>query len=129
MLTDPIADFLTRVRNASHARSQELTVHRSNMVKAMAETLMRKRFIKGIEEEISEEGKKGGLKISLRTDREPLELKRISKPGQRIYIGFKEIKRVRNGLGVCLISTSQGVMTGEEAREKKLGGEFICEVY
>lgn len=127
MLTDPISDFLTRIRNASRARRKELTVRSSGIIKSMADVLIRKRFIEGMEE--APEEKTFELKIILRTDRDPLDLKRISKPGQRIYVGCKDIKRVRNGLGVALISTSQGVMTGEDARRAKLGGEYLCEVF
>lgn len=127
MLTDPIADFLTRIRNTSHSRSKELTVRTSRLITALAHLLATKRFIASAEELDYEKGKM--LKITLRTDRESLELKRISKPGQRIYVGYEDIRRVRNGLGAAIISTSHGLMTGDEAKEKKLGGEYICEVY
>lgn len=127
MLTDPIADFLTRIRNASHARRGQLTVRASRMAKAITELLSTKRFIEGFEE--VSEGNTRELAIRLRVDRDPLELKRISKPGQRIYIGHDEIKRVRNGLGMAVISTSKGVLSGEDARKEKVGGEYICEIY
>lgn len=127
MLTDPIADFLTRLRNTSHARRGQLTVKSSRMIKAMTELLLTKRFIEGFDEQT--EGPYTSLAIRLRTDRDPLELKRISKPGQRIYIGHDEIKRVRNGLGMAIISTNRGILSGEDARKEKVGGEFICEVY
>lgn len=128
MLTDPIADLLTRIRNASHARRRSLTVRSSKMKKAIAEVLAAKRFVESVEEVKGAE-KYADLQISLRTDRDPLELKRISKPGQRIYVGHDEIPRVRNGLGMALISTSHGVMPGDQATKEKLGGEFICKVY
>lgn len=127
MLTDPIADFLTRIRNASHARRGQLTVRASRMAKAITELLSAKRFIEGFEE--VSEGNTRELAIRLRVDRDPLELKRISKPGQRIYIGHDEIKRVRNGLGMAVISTSKGVLSGEDAKKEKVGGEYICEIY
>jgi small subunit ribosomal protein S8 len=127
MLTDPIADFLTRVRNTSHARGSELTVPSSKIIKAITQVLKNKHFIEDFEEVTT--GNYPQLNIVLRVDREPLELKRISKPGQRIYVGYKEIKRVRNGLGIGLISTSRGILTDEEVRKEKLGGEYICEVY
>lgn len=127
MLTDPIADFFTRLRNASHARRGECTVRPSRMVKALADLLTAKRFIEGYEEQ--EEGNAKKLAIRLRTDRDPLELKRISKPGQRIYVGHNEIKRVRNGLGMSVISTSRGILSGDDAKKEKLGGEYICDVY
>ena len=94
----------------------------------MASVLAAKRFIENVEE-VAAEGKSKELRITLPADRDPLELKRISKPGQRIYVGFKDIKHVRNGLGVALISTSHGVISDGEAREKKIGGEYLCEVY
>lgn len=128
MLTDPIADLLTRIRNASHARRRSLIVRSSKMKKAIAEVLAAKRFVESVEEVKGAE-KYAELQISLRTDRDPLELKRISKPGQRIYVGHDEIPRVRNGLGMALISTSRGVMPGDQATKEKLGGEFICKVY
>lgn len=80
-------------------------------------------------EEMTIEGGAPELKIVLLAGREPLELKRISKSGQRIYVGYEDIKRVRNGFGVAIISTSHGVMSGDEARKLKIGGEYICEVY
>lgn len=129
MLTDPIADFLTRIRNASRARRHELTVNSSRLIKSIAGVLAAKRFIAGMEEGEAPNSAHKELRIMLRTDREPLELKRMSKPGQRIYLGYTEIPRVRNGLGLGIISTSRGVLTGEEARKEKLGGEYICEVY
>ncbi len=127
MLTDPIADFLTRIRNASHARRGQLTVRSSRMKKALAELLTAKRFIEGFEE-LTEENTRE-LAIRLRVDRDPLELKRISKPGQRIYVGCGEIRRVRNGLGMAVISTSKGILSGEDAKKEKVGGEYICEIY
>lgn len=127
MLTDPIADFLTRIRNASHSRRGQLTVRSSRMTKALSQLLAVKRFIEGFEE--VEEGSTRELAIRLRIDREPLELKRISKPGQRIYVGHDEIKRVRNGLGMAVISTNKGILSGEDAKKEKVGGEYICEVY
>jgi small subunit ribosomal protein S8 len=100
------------------------------MIRSIANVLVNKQFIDKYEE-IKEEGKaQSSLKIYLKTDRrDPLELKRMSKPGQRIYVGHGEVKRVRNGLGVAIVSTSQGVMCDTDARSKKIGGEFICEVY
>lgn len=128
MLTDPISNLLTRIRNASHARRKELMVPSSKILKAIADVLSSKSFIESTEETVTDTNRKE-LKISLRTDQKPLELKRISKPGQRIYIGYENIKRIRSGLGVAIISTSKGVMSGDEAKKQKLGGEYICEVY
>lgn len=127
MLTDLIADFLTRLRNASAARHRELFIPSSSLIKEIAMVLMRKRFVETMEE-ITDK-KNPELKITLRTDRAPLELKRISKPGQRIYVKNRDIKRVRNGLGIGILSTPKGILTDSEAREQKVGGEYICEVY
>lgn len=127
MLTDTIGDFLTRVRNASSSRKKYVTVRHSRLIKAIADILLAKRFIESMEE-ISVDNKKE-LKITLITDREPLELKRISKPGQRIYVGYGNIKRVRNGLGSGIYSTPGGVISDDEARKQKIGGEYLCEVY
>ncbi|MEK9132358.1 MAG: 30S ribosomal protein S8 [Patescibacteria group bacterium] len=129
MLTDPIADFLTRIRNASHSRRDTLSVRTSGIIKAVAQVMLTKGFIASVEEVSGVDGRLPELKIRLRTDREPLELKRVSKPGQRIYVGHGEVKRVKNGLGIAIVSTSLGVMSGEEAHSKKIGGEYICEIY
>ncbi|MBI5413714.1 30S ribosomal protein S8 [Candidatus Peregrinibacteria bacterium] len=128
MFTDPIADFLTRIRNAGRARKRELSVRGSRMLKSIADVLKAKNMIASVEE-MTIEGGAPELKIVLLAGREPLELKRISKSGQRIYVGYEDIKRVRNGFGVAIISTSHGVMSGDEARKLKIGGEYICEVY
>lgn len=127
MLTDPIADFLTRVRNASSARKQDFTVRYSRIIKAIADVLVQKRFIANAEEETSGTAKE--IRITLIANREPLELKRVSKPGQRIYLGHDQVRRVRNGFGIGIISTSQGVVSDEQARKQKIGGEYICEIY
>ena len=127
MLTDPIADFLTRLRNASHTRCSKLTVPFSRMNKAITELLVTNRFIESFYANTDQKIRE--LNIVLKKDREALAIKRISKPGQRIYVGYQNVKRVRNGLGIGIISTSRGVITDTEAREKKLGGEYICEIY
>lgn len=132
MLTDRIADLLTRLHNASMARHRELTLPSSNLLKAIATVLMKKRFIVAMEES-TVKNKKGSelreLRIVLRTDREPLEVKRVSKPGQRIYVSHDEIKRVRSGFGIGIFSTSKGILSDEEARKAKTGGEYLCEIY
>jgi small subunit ribosomal protein S8 len=108
MITDPIADYLTRIRNAARAKHSQ-TVRKY---------------------EVKENGKFKDLVVEIQPwVKEPLSLKRVSKPGQRIYLKTKEIKAVKNGLGVLILSTPKGVMSGEEARKNKLGGEVICEAY
>lgn len=129
MFTDPIADFLTRLRNAGSARRSYATVRASRMIKAIADVLAARGFIESVEEIQSEDAKNKELKINLKGDREPLELKRVSKPGQRIYIGHEDIKRVKSGLGLAVLSTSLGIISGEEAKKKKVGGEYLCEIF
>lgn len=126
MLTDPIADFLNRLKNASRAQRETLTVRSSGTIKSIAKVLAGHQFILSTEEH--EEGAKKELTITLNPERRELEVRRISKPGQRIYVGHKELKRVKSGLGLALISTSQGILTSEEAKAKKIGGEYICEI-
>lgn len=132
MLTDRIADLLTRLHNATQARHRELVLPSSNLLKAIATVLMKKRFIVAMEE-METKNKRGStmkeLRIVLRTDREPLEVKRVSKPGQRIYVSHADIKRVRSGYGIGIFSTSKGVLSDEEARKAKTGGEYLCEIY
>lgn len=129
MRTDPIAEFLTRIRNASSARKRELTISYSGIRKSLAQAMVDRKFLESFEEIKDESGKVKSLTLVLKTGGDPLSLKRISKPGQRIYIGYKDIKRVRNGLGIGLISTSTGIMTDAQAREKKVGGEYLCEIF
>lgn len=128
MFTDPISDLLTRLRNASSARRKTLTARSSNLLKSILGVMKAKNFIADFEEvETENHGKE--LKITLRTDRDALELKRISKPGQRIYVAANEVKRVRNGFGIGIISTSKGIMCDHDAKEQKVGGEYLCEIY
>lgn len=127
MQTDPISDFITRIRNATSAGHGALTVRSSNVIKALAETLVKKHFIESAVEH--SEGPVRELTVNFIPDKGALHLKRISKPGQRIYINHKEVKRVRNGLGIAIISTSRGLLTDQEARAQKVGGEYLCEVY
>ena len=126
MLTDPIADMLTRIRNAHMALHKEVVVPKSKMKLRIAEILKEEGYIEGFEELDRD------IKIKLKyVDGKPAiqGLKRISKPGRRIYVGVKEIPRVQNGLGICIVSTSRGVLEGEEARRLNVGGELICEIW
>ncbi len=127
MLTDPIADFLTRLRNANSARKEQVTVRWSRMGEAIVKILAEKQFIEKFEETTRDNVKE--LTVIFKTGRDPLELQRVSKPGQRIYIGHQDIKRVKNGLGIGIISTSQGLKPDAEAKKLKIGGEYICKVY
>ena len=133
MYTDPIADYLTRVRNALQARHRTVEIPASNMKKRITEILYDQGYILKykFEDDVNFQGL---IRIALKYDPVSKEsvirnLKRISKPGLRIYKNSTELPRVLNGLGVAIISTSQGVMTGKAADEKKIGGEVICEVY
>jgi small subunit ribosomal protein S8 len=132
MVTDPIADFLTRVRNAQMANHRIVEIPASNLKKRITEILYDKGYI--LKYKFEEDGKQGVIKIALKYDpatRQPAisALERISRPGLRQYAKPDEFKRVMNGLGLAIISTSQGVMTDKEARKLNVGGEVLCHVY
>lgn len=132
MMTDPIADYLTRLRNAIAARHKVVEIPASNLKKGITKILYDKGYIlnyKFIEDELQ-----GTIKIALKYHPETKQpairtLKRISTPGLRRYSGFQDMPRVLNGLGIAIVSTSQGVMTDKEARKFKIGGEILCYVY
>ena len=128
-LTDPIADMLTRIRNASLVRKDVVLVPGSNAKVALARIMKEEGFIEDFE--ILRSGIQRTLRLRLKyrdNRKEPAisGLKRVSKPGLRKYVGSQEIPRIYGGMGVAVISTSQGVMTGSEARRRGIGGEFIC---
>ena len=130
--TDPIADFLTRIRNAIKARHRVVEIPASNIKKAITQVLYDKGFIQSYKFE--EAVPQGVIKIALKynpvTKQSAIvELKRVSKPGLRKYAGTTEIPRVLNGLGIAIVSTSKGVMTDKEARSLKVGGEVLCYIY
>ena len=129
--TDPIADMLTRIRNASQANFKTVDIPASNMKRDIAEILLNEGYIKAYEE--IKNDNQGIIRVSLKyTDkgkRVISGLKRISKPGLRIYAAKDELPRVLNGLGIALISTSKGIMTDKKAREAGLGGEVIAYVW
>ena len=134
-MLDPIADMLTRIRNAQRAKHNEVLVPFSKLKLSIAEILQQRNFIESVKKET--EGKFPMLKIVLKydvvsnTEKNPAirEIKRISRQGQRIYVKKTDIKRVKNGYGISVVSTSKGIMTGENARKAGLGGEIICEVW
>jgi small subunit ribosomal protein S8 len=130
-MTDPIADMLTRIRNANMVRHEKLEVPASNMKKDIAEILKREGFIRDVE--YIEDNKQGIIRIFLKygqnNERVITGLKRISKPGLRVYAKTSEVPRVLNGLGIALVSTSQGLLTDKEARAKQVGGEIIAYVW
>ena len=131
MMTDPIADMLTRIRNGLQARHATVEMPASKMKTAIAEVLKDEGYIKGYSN--VGEGPTRALKVELRYvgKNEPVlsGLKRISKPGLRVYTGATEIPRVYGGLGVAIVSTSRGVMSGAQARKQGIGGEVICHVW
>lgn len=128
MNTDPIADYLTRIRNSSSARKSNTVVPYSKIKEGITKVLVDKKFLEGYK--IQDSGKFKELNITLKSwDKEPLHLKRVSKPGQRLYMKSSDIKRVKSGLGVMIISTSKGIMSGEQAKRENLGGEPLCEAY
>ncbi|MBZ4676172.1 MAG: rpsH [Anaerophaga sp.] len=131
-MTDPIADYLTRIRNAVMARHRVVEVPASNLKKEMTKILYDKGYI--LNYKVMEDGKQGIIKIALKYDpvsKEPAikKLMRVSTPGLRKYTGYRSVPRVLNGLGIAIISTSKGVMTDKEARNEKVGGEVLCYVY
>ena len=131
-MTDPIADYLTRIRNAVMANHKVVEIPASNMKKDMTRILFEKGYI--LNYKFEEEGPQGSIKIALKYNPETKSnaiksLQRISKPGLRKYVDSTHLPRVLNGLGVAIISTSQGVMTDKEARGLGIGGEVLCYVY
>lgn len=131
VMTDPIADMLTRIRNANMVRHEKLEIPASNMKKEVAEILKREGFVRDVE--YIEDNKQGIIRIFLKyganNERVITGLKRISKPGLRVYAKANEVPRVLNGLGIAIISTSQGVITDKEARQKQTGGEVLAYVW
>ena len=132
MVTDPIADFLTRIRNAQMAKHRIVEIPASNLKKRITEILYDKGYI--LKYKFEDDNKQGLIKIALKYDaqsKEPVirSLDRISRPGLRQYAKPADIKRVKNGLGIAIISTSKGVMTDKEARANNVGGEVLCHVW
>ncbi len=131
VMTDPIADMLTRIRNANMVRHESLELPASRMLREIAEILKREGFIR--DAEYIEDNKQGILRIFLKygpnSEKVITGLKRISKPGLRVYAKASEVPRVLNGLGIAILSTSKGVMTDKEARQHKVGGEVIAYVW
>jgi len=131
MMTDPIADMLTRIRNALMARHKTVVVPGSKLKLEIARILKEEGYIEDYR--VIEEKPQIKIEIVLKYDerKRPViaGIRRVSKPGRRIYRGYKELPKVLNGLGIAIISTSQGIMTDHEARKRRLGGEIICEIW
>ncbi|HEX5554685.1 MAG TPA: 30S ribosomal protein S8 [Chitinophagaceae bacterium] len=132
MVTDPIADFLTRIRNAQMARHRIVEIPASNLKKRMTEILYEKGYI--LKYKFEDDSKQGIIKIALKYDaqsRQPAikALERVSRPGLRQYSKPEDFRRVKNGLGIAILSTSKGVMTDKEAKQQHVGGEVLCNIY
>jgi len=132
MVTDPVADFLTRIRNAQMARHRIVEIPASNVKKRITEILYEKGYI--LKYKFEDDSKQGVIKIALKYDAQTKDpaiksLERVSRPGLRQYAKPAEIRRVMNGLGIAIVSTSKGVMTDKEARTQNVGGEVMCNIY
>lgn len=130
-MTDPIADMLTRIRNGNNAKHDSVDVPASNIKKELAQILTNEGFIKGFD--VIEDGKQGIIRIDLKYGKNSEKvisgIKRISKPGLKVYVKSNEIPRVLGGLGIAVLSTSKGIMTDKDARKENVGGEVICYVW
>lgn len=130
MVNDPIADFLTQIRNAQQRKKDEITIKSSKMLESIAAILKEEGFI--LDYKVEEQDVQNELVVVLKYvngEGAIRELTRVSKPGIRRYLGYKNIKPVKKGLGVAIISTPMGVISDKKARENKVGGEYICYVY
>jgi small subunit ribosomal protein S8 len=131
MVTDPIGDLLIRLKNGSQRRHETITVPASKLKRSILQILKNEGYVEAVEDAV-EEGHPI-LKVQLRyvEEGQPMitGLQRISKPGRRVYVGSKDIERVRNGIGMSILSTSKGIMTDQESRRNKLGGEVLCSVW
>lgn len=132
MVTDPIADFLTRIRNAQMAGHRIVEIPASNLKKRMTEILYKQGYI--LKYKFEEDNKQGLIKIALKYDPQTKQpaiqsLERVSRPGLRQYARPADFRRVKNGLGVAIISTSKGVLTDKEAKSQNVGGEVLCYIY
>ena len=129
-MTDPIADMLTRIRNAITAKKETVEIPASNMKKAIADILLSEGYVKDVK--IVEDGYNGKIAITLKySDKKSVitGLKRISKPGMRTYSGVEDMPKVLNGLGTVILSTNKGILTGKQAKAAGVGGEVLCYVW
>jgi len=125
-VTDPIGDLLTRMRNAQRVRHTECRVPWSRMKEQLCTILKEEEWLENVE--VTGEGVQKYIEITFAQDKPSLELKRISKPGRRVYQGVKDIRPILHGFGTAIITTSAGLMTDVQAREKKVGGEVLCTI-
>lgn len=130
-MTDPIADMLTRIRNGNNAKHDSVDIPASNIKKQLAQILLDEGFIKGYD--VIDDGKQGIIRVDIKYGNQSEKvisgIKRISKPGLRVYVKSDEVPRVLGGLGIAILSTSKGVMTDKGARKEGIGGEVICYVW
>ncbi|MBI4033740.1 30S ribosomal protein S8 [Candidatus Saccharibacteria bacterium] len=129
-MTDPISDMLTRIRNAAGVNSREVNLPYSKIKEDVAKILVTSGYLKSANR--AQAGGRLQLSLEIADEDRPssiTSIKRLSRPGRRLYVGSKEIPAVKRGRGIVIISTSKGIMTGDEAAKKRLGGELICEVY
>ena len=131
MNTDPIADMLTRIRNANRGLQPETVMPSSRLKEEIARILSEEGYIDGYKVEDASVGKALTIRLRYGGEREPVlqTINRVSKPGRRVYAGSADMLRVRGGVGVAIVSTSEGVMTDREARRRNVGGEILCEVW
>lgn len=128
--TDPIADMLTRIRNAINVRKKEITVPHSKIKEAIAQLLVDNNYLEKVEVNTDEKFKKLNITINTEVSNPRItEISRVSTPGRRLYVKYDNIPRVKNGRGIVVLSTSKGMMTGQEATKNHMGGELICKVY
>ena len=130
-MSDVIADMLTRIRNASDAKHATVDIPASNMKKSIADILVAEGYVKGYQ--VIEDGKQGMIRVTLKyvagKQKVIRGLRRVSKPGLRIYAGYEDMPKVMNGLGIAIVSTSKGIMTDKKARELTIGGEVLAFVW
>lgn len=130
-MTDPIADMLTRMRNALRIERNNVTIPRSKIKVGIAEVLKREGYIENFE--IDESGPQGSMKVNLKYgpngEQVISSIRRVSKPGRRLYSTVQDLKPVLNGLGILVLSTSKGILSDREARKQSVGGELLCEIY
>lgn len=127
MNTDPIADLLTRMRNAVNARQQKTVIPHSKIKVAILEVMKKRKFISDFK--VVKNNQFSEIEIEFMPELNEINLKRVSKPGQRIYVKKTDIKPVLNGYGIAIFSTPRGVMTGDEAHKAGIGGEYLCKIW
>jgi len=128
-ITDPIADMLIRIKNAARAKKSEVILPYSKVKVAILEILKKRNFISDFSKSSGEKPSHQNLSIQLNPEKSDIEVRRISKPGRRMYFKSTDIKKIHGGLGIAIISTPKGITSGEEAKKMNIGGELICEVF